>query len=230
MASATFLASNEIPTFPTNLPSPEAERWWLEHKTQIFTSPLSGREQRLALQRARWRADVVLPFLQEHEARQLAVFVANLQGAKGQFLYSPAHKHSANWCEDIPIVATPPADNAADVADEANKTASTKLYVDLLKNSNQHQINAGDYFAIYSNLGQCALHIVTNPWQAPEEGARFTTIDIAPPLRFEPLVSSEIELQRPQATMRLLNDQQAKLFWRRGLIVDGLTIALSEVL
>ena len=219
-------------SFPSSLPAPEAERWWLEHKTQIFTSPLSGQEQRLALQGARWRAEIVFPNLKENEARALLVFIAQLQGAKGKFLYSPAHNRSARWAADTPVVANPPANSPANQSSSqsAQQTAATKLYINLGQNSTEHRIQAGDYFTIRSDIGQSALHIVIKSWQPPPQGAQFAGIEISPPLRFQPIVDSEVELLKPKATMRLLNDTQARMLWRRGLIVDSLTLALSEVL
>ncbi len=215
---------SSVISFPDSLPAPEAERWWLEHKTQIFTSPVSGQEQRLALQGARWRAEIVFPNLKENEARALLVFVAQLQGAKGTFLYSPAHNRSARWASQTPVVASPPT------TENSQQTAATKLYINLATTSTEHRIKAGDYFTIRSELGERALHIVTKSWQPPSQGAQFADIHISPPLRFQPIVDSEIELLKPKATMRLLNDSQARMLWRRGLIVDGLTLALSEVL
>ncbi len=237
MANSTnaSIENSSVISFPSSLPAPEAERWWLEHKTQIFTSPLSAQEQRIALQAARWRAEIVFPNLKENEARALLVFVAQLQGAKGKFLYSPAHNRSARWSSsgEVPIVANPPTANpaAANPAahESANQTAATKLYIDLATSSAEHRIKAGDYFTIRSELGETAMHIVTKSWQPIPQGEQFACIDISPPLRFQPIVDTEVELLKPKATMRLLNDTQARMLWRRGLIVDGLTLALSEV-
>ena len=53
---------------------------------------------------------------------------------------------------------------------------------------------------------------------------------IAPPLRFAPANNSELELRTPQACMRLLDDQQARLQWLPGNIVDSVTLQLVEAL
>ena len=220
------------PPFPPSLPAPSSERWWLEHKTQIFRSPLSGQEQRLALNTARWRAEVSFPYLKAEEARTLLAFCARMQGAQKRFRYSPAHNTAARWGNgSVPQVADPQLD--ATDGSEANIVASSKLTLNLIDTLTDHRIRQGDSFSLLSEKGECALHIVTTP-SAPSapsaQGAQYTTIRIAPPLRFVPATDSEIELLAPQACMRMLDDQQARLQWLPGKIVDAVTLQLVEVL
>ncbi len=218
-----------VPIFPITLPAPSSERWWLEHKTQIFRSPLSGQEQRIALNTARWRADVTFPYLKAEEARTLLAFCAQMQGAQKRFRYSPAHNQAASWGKgSTPLVADPQRDTANGVA--ANLVASSKLTLSLIDNITEHRIRQGDNFSLLSEKGECAFHIVTTPPTLAAQSVPFITIDIAPPLRFIPANDSAVELLTPQACMRLLDDQQARLQWLPGNIVDAITLQLVEVL
>ena len=218
-----------VPLFPAALPAPSSERWWLEHKTQIFQSPLSGQEQRLALNAARWRADITFPYLKGEEARTLLAFCARMQGAQKRFRYSPAHNRAASWGNgSTPQVADPQQDATHGI--DANLVASSKLTLNLVDNLTDHRIRQGDSFSLFSALGECSFHIVTTPPALSAQGAQFATIRIAPSLMFAPTNDSEIELRNPQACMRLLNDQQARLQWLPGNIVDAITLQLVEVL
>ncbi len=216
-----------LPLFPANLPAPASERWWLEHKTQIFQSPLSGQEQRVALNAARWRAEVSFPYLKAEEARTLQAFCARLQGAQKSFRYAPAHIRAARWSNNLPQVADPQQDATNGI--DANLVASSKLTLDLTESLSDHNIRPGDAFSLVSELGECSLHIVTTSLRSATD-VQFATIDIAPPLRFAPPLDSQVELDNPQACMRLLDDRQARLQWRPGNIVDAFTLQLIEVL
>ena len=217
------------PIFPTILPAPSSERWWLEHKTQIFRSPLSGQEQRVALNAARWRADLTFPYLKAEEARTLMAFCAQMQGAQKRFRYSPAHNRPANWGNGATPQIADPQQDATHGAD-ANLVASSKLTLDLVDNLSERRIRQGDSFSLLSEQGECSFHIVTTSPPPSTQGARYATIRIAPPLRFAPANNSELELHAPQACMRLLDDQQARLQWLPGNIVDSVTLQLVEVL
>ena len=218
-----------VPIFPITLPAPSSERWWLEHRTQIFRSPLSGQEQRIALNAARWRADITFPYLKAEEARTLLAFCAQMQGAQKRFRYSPAHNLAASWGNgSTPLVADPQRDAANSV--DANLVASSKLTLTLIDNITEHRIRQGDSFSLTSEQGECALHIVTTPPALPTQSLPFVTIHIAPPLRFIPANDSQVELLTPQACMRLLDDQQARMQWLPGNIVDAITLQLVEVL
>ncbi len=217
------------PLFPPSLPAPSSERWWLEHRTQIFRSPLSGQEQRLALNVARWRADITFPYLKGEEARTLLAFCAQIQGAQKSFRYAPAHNRATRWGNGATPQVADPQQDAADGLD-ANLVASSKLTLNLIDNLTEHHIRQGDLFSLRSEQGGCSLHIVTTPPALTAQGAQFATLRIAPSLRFAPTNDSEVELRTPQACMRLLDDQQARLHWLPGNIVDAITLQLVEVL
>ena len=222
-------APTAVPLFPASLPAPSSERWWLEHKTQIFRSPLSGQEQRIAMNTARWRAEITFPYLKAEEARTLLAFCAQTQGAQKRFRYSPAHNQAARWSEGAaPQVADPQQDAVGGI--DANLVASSKLTINLIQSPIEHRIRQGDSFSLLSELGECSLHIITTPPAASAQGEQFVSLDIAPPLRFVPVIDSEIELLTPQACMRLLDDQQARLQWLPGNIVNAITLQLVEVL
>ena len=218
-----------VPLFPASLPAPSSERWWLEHKTQIFRSPLSGQEQRIALNAARWRAEITFPYLKEEEARTLLAFCAQLQGAQKRFRYTPAHNRAAHWGGNSrPTVASPPPESPN--SEDANQVATSNLTLNLVDDLDARRIRQGDSFSLLSERGECSLHIVTSAASPSVSGTQFVTIRIAPPLRFSPTRDSEIELLAPQACMRLLDDRQARLRWLPGNIVDAVTLQLVEVL
>lgn len=207
-----------IHDFPTTI-IPDSTEWGLVTNTQIFTSPLSGDTQTVALPGARWAATLNFSNMTPSVARSFIAFLLKLKGPAGRFRLfdhsNPTTRGSGSTTGTYPAVS-----GANQVGNAILTSGWTPTSLNLLL--------PGDYFQIGEEL-----KMITAAAQSNSGG--LSTLEFDPPIRNAPADGSNIIIQKPTITqkptcvMRLIDDSQ--ILWTNAetIILSGITIQCEEV-
>lgn len=191
--------------FPDVKPNDENLR--LISSNQSYESVLTGDKKTAELSGDKWAA--TLQFSNRHgsEAAKLRAWLFSLGGSRTRFKYSP---------ESISKLGTA---SGAGVVNGADQTGSV-LVTSGWDVSQANLFLAGDYFEVNGEL-----KIVTA--DASSDGTGAATLNFAPKLRNSPPDGSSIITDKPSATFRLENDDQAQ-FQIQGPLIYNASFSLLE--
>ena len=190
--------------FPTlSRRTPGAVEFGLKANTQVFTSPLNGSVQTLALPGARWTAAFTWANLAEADAALLQAFLAQLRG-------------QANFCALYPYHRSVPRGSIALSGVTLNGAVAQFASTANLANCGASKtLQAGDYFAVAGEL-----KIATAAATADGSG-NMTGVTFEPPVRASAGWSNGagVTTNKPTATF-MLSDPHARWATRVGTGTD----------
>lgn len=205
------MAVTTIHEFPSIIP--DSTEWGLVTNTQIFTSPLSGDTQTVALPGARWVASLVFENMTPSVAREFMAFLLKLKGPAGRFRL---HDHSNPTPRGV--AATTGTYPLVEGVNQFGNQIYTKGWV----SETGGQLLPGDYFQVGEEL-----KMVTSSFYSNSSGKG--SIEFEPPLRQTPIDSSNIILTEPTCVMRLSDDEQITWLNAESILLSGITISCTEV-
>ena len=174
-----------MPTLPASINGQVNQtKFWLEHNTQVFTSPLSRAEQRLALTGARWRAFFEWTFLTETAGLELLAFLDARDGPAETFeIFNPVQR-------SVKGTAT-----AGGLVNGASQTGGS-LITDTWAINQTGLFKAGDLFQVGTEL-----HRITQDINSDGVGA--ATLVFKPNLRTSPANNATIVISDAKVLVRL---------------------------
>lgn len=171
-------------TMPTT-PGFVSSRFFLRSNTTVFGSPLSGVEQVLERQGAKWAAEYVLPPMKRAVAANWVAFLVSLRGRRGTFYgFDPDAKS---------MLGTATGTFAVNGGSQTGNT----LAIDGLSASGT--ILRGTYIQV-----GVYLYMVVEDGTA--NGSGEVTLSIEPGLRTSPANNDSVTVSNPKCVMRLADD------------------------
>lgn len=181
--------------FPTIRPS--TVDWQFATMTQAFPSPFTGSEQTASMPgAARWIATLSFEKLTRLESRALEAFLISCNGPAGRFyLWNHARENPLGVATGTPVV-----DGAANygglIATRGWPPSVTGILL------------AGDYIGFNGEVKMVLADVNS-------DAAGKASISIGPNIRNIPADGATITTVKPKGTFRLLDDNQAKMQYRK---------------
>ncbi|MDR3381732.1 hypothetical protein [Cupriavidus basilensis] len=193
-----------VPDWPASL-VPARATWGLQSNTETFTSPLNRSIQTTERPGARWKVTLELPSMTADKRGRLEAFLASLGGMAGRFrLWPHARPVSAVG------VGASDAGLVLDFLNQAYQAQGTPAVSGALSDfrvlpskfwpASTLVLRAGEYLEVGGELKIVTADVVS-------DASGGAAIPIAPPFRMAPQVNAELVLDRPRATMMLINDE-----------------------
>lgn len=191
--------------FPDVKPNDETLR--LISSNQSYSSVLTGDKQTAELYGDKWAVNLQFNNRHGDEAATLRAWLFSLGGQRTRFKYSPESISNRGTALGSGVV-----DGAGQLGSAITTTGWTPTQAELLK--------VGDYFELNGEL-----KIVAS--LATADGLGDSIIEFAPALRNSPPDGAQIITNKPSATFRLENDEQAQ-FQIQGPLIYNASLALLE--
>lgn len=190
-------------------PGFRASRFGLIANTQSFRSPLDNTVQTLELTGARWRVNYELPPMTRAQAAAWTAFLTELLGSAGRFFgFDPDARSPRGSALGSPLV------------NGAGQTGKS-LIVDGWSELETGLLLPGDYFAVAGELKMVTASVAS-------DSAGEATVAFTPSLRASPADGAALTLSNAEATMMLVDDEQA--FWDADVTsLYGISFAGVEV-
>ena len=179
-------------TFPTAIYAQAAE-FYLEGRSQVFRSPLSGSEQVAQLAGARWVASLTFSRWKstEDEINELEAFLHRMQGASTLFnLWNHRRTNPRGTVSGTGLI------NGAG-------QSGTTLITDNWALSQPVLFKAGDMFAVNNELKQAVVDVAS-------DGGGNASLTFVPPLRASPANNAVITVTQATGEFRLASDSAAR--------------------
>lgn len=176
---------------------PASVDWQFATVSESFASPFTGDEQTASQPgAARWFSSLSFENLTRSEAAELEAFLVRCNGTAGRFyLWNHAREIPLGSCDGTPLV-----DGAANYGGLLATRGWTPNATGVLR--------VGDYIGFNNEL-----KMVLDTVNADASG--LANIVIGPNIRNVPADGAEISLIKPKGIFRLLDDQQAKMAYRK---------------
>ena len=175
--------------------------WGPLSNTNTHRSPLTQGAQTQELPGALWSASLSFNTLNQTKRRALQVFLLRLRGEAGRFyLGDPLGKEPIG-----PAGGAPAVDGGAQ--------DGTSLVIKNAAPSVTGWMIAGDYFAFDTGVGREMKQLVED---ADTDGTGATTLVFEPPIRNAPADSTLLMVRNATCVMKLADDKQALMRYRRG--------------
>ncbi len=190
-------------------PGFRASRFGLIANTQSFRSPLDNTVQTLELTGARWRVNYELPPMTRAQAAAWTAFLTELLASAGRFFgFDPDARSPRGSALGSPLV------------NGAGQTGKS-LIVDGWSELETGLLLPGDYFAVAGELKMVTASV-------DSDSAGEATVAFTPSLRASPADGAALTLTNAEATMMLVDDEQA--FWDADVTsLYGISFAGVEV-
>lgn len=184
-------------------------QFFLEHNSQVFTSPLSRVTKRQELDGARWTAVYSLPAMNKYQGALWKAFFLQLKGMVETF----------NAFDPDAVTPIGPA-GGTPLVNGASQTGLT-LNIDGCTPSVLF-LKAGDYLSVNSELKCMTSDAIPN-------GSGQVTLNFEPYLRSSPADNAPITVQKPTCTMILADVSQGAFTRDKNGIYMPVTFTAYEV-
>lgn len=187
-------------------------RFGLRASTAVFASPLSGAEQVVEREGARWVAEYALPPMTRAQAAAWVAFLTSLRGRRGTFRgFDPDARAPRGVATGTPRVM-----GAAQAGNQLATDGWTASTAGILK--------AGDYVSLAAPA-QRLYQVVED---AASDSLGRATLSLEPRLRESPDDDALLATANPWAPFRLLDDEAA---WETDALgAFGITFSAAEAL
>jgi hypothetical protein len=190
----------------------DKEGWGITFNTQSFRSDLTGIEQTLELDGAKWNASLTFANRYGVEARSLRGFLTSLRGKAGRFYLSPEDANEKTGSALGTPVSTTASSNGG--ANQLN-TEGWLVNQDIV-------LGAGDWFEFNGELKQ-----ITSDVASDANGDALLTFE--PSLRKGWTIGANVVTLNPKCVMKLKSNNGAS--WNVSTpIIYAMTFACEEAL
>lgn len=164
---------------------PSTFKWYLKSNGTSFTSPFTGATQTVRWIGSSWKASLTMPSLDELEAIAMEALLFELDGIAGRVkLYD--FGRTPNVVNGSPKV---------DGIGHKGTTLPTKGWT-----PGTTVLKKGSYFTVNNELKYVLADVIS-------DSTGKATIKFAPQLRVSPQDNTALEIERPYAIFRLVNDE-----------------------